>query len=329
METDSIMWAVHKKMQKINMDSIMREADKKMKHMDVHMKKINDSILEQRIEVIMPRLKELDSIHQHELQVKLNHLNSSHKKMWIMKTDSLDEFDFDLKFDFNLDSLIEESNKKILMMDTMDFERHLPDMESLHESIREGMKHARFIIMEDDYDWESSDEEDIRYIDGKIIKIKTDENGKIKKAIIMSPDGEDIEVKEGVEAYNFITDEGEQIFIVSKVELKEIDKNEKKKLSKKGIETEDHENKLEARKIKIFPNPNQGSFRLNFQLQKQGNTNIKIFDQSGKIIYSEQLKNFQGSYNNEITLKSNPAKGVYFLQIIQNGQSITKKILVE
>ena len=249
-KTDSIMRVVQKRMEKINMDSIMKEVDKKMKHMDVHMKKLNDSVLEHKIKVIMPRLKHLDSIHEHDLKVKLKHLDSAHKKLWIMKTDSLEEIDFNIKFDFDLDSLMKESQKKMLMLDTMDFQRHLPDMEDLHESIREGMKHARFVVMEDDFEWESADKQDIRYIDGKIIKIKTDANGKVQKAIVMSPDGEDIEIKEGVEAYNFITEEGEQIIIVTKVELKEVDKTEKKKLSKKGIETENQGNRLEAEDMK-------------------------------------------------------------------------------
>lgn len=111
---------------------------------------------------------------------------------------------------------------------------HLPDMEDINESIQEGMKHAHFFIMDDDFEWESEDESEIRYIDGKIIKIKTDKNGNIKKAIIMSHDGENVEVKEGAEAYKFVTEEGEEIIIVSKKESKGVDQAEKKISDEKG-----------------------------------------------------------------------------------------------
>ncbi len=267
-KTDSVMEVFHKRMEKINMDSMMREVESKMKNVEIHM-------------------------------------------------------------DINLDSIIKESTKSLRMLDSMDFNIHLPNLENLDESIREGMKEARFFIMDEDFEEHDNESEDIQYIDGKVIKIKSDRNGKINKAIIMSPDGENVEVKEGMDAYRFVTDEGEEIIIVTNIELKDIDKSERKELTKKGIVKKNENQKLEAADLKIFPNPNEGNFRLSFRLEDKSSPFIKIFDQSGNIVYSEQVKNFRGKYDKEIALNDDIKKGIYFLQIIQNAKSVTKKMLVD
>jgi hypothetical protein len=72
----------------------------------------------------------------------------------------------------------------------------------------------------------------------------------------------------------------------------------------------------------IHPNPNTGSFTIqtnNFDNIKQ----IQVINPLGQIIYS-----IENPTDNTITLP-NGAKGTYFVRIITETESITKKILVE
>jgi hypothetical protein len=54
---------------------------------------------------------------------------------------------------------------------------------------------------------------ELKYLDGKVLKIKTDSRGRVVKVIILSPDGETLEVKEGREAREFMTRDGERVSI--------------------------------------------------------------------------------------------------------------------
>src|SRR5690606_25571964 len=58
---------------------------------------------------------------------------------------------------------------------------------------------------------------------------------------------------------------------------------------------------LELQDISIFPNPTSGVLNLEFTGDALP-TSVKVFDISGKEIYNEELKDFDGSYKNEINL---------------------------
>jgi hypothetical protein len=330
-KTDSLLRIAQLKIQKLNMDSIMNEVESKMEHMDFHFNKMNDSLFQHKIKVIAPKLRSLDSMSKHHFDVQLQNIDSLHKKVWIMRSDSLPHMDFDLdfKFDFEMDSMMKSTQKHLVHLNSKDITAHLPSMEELNESIREGMKHARFFIIDGDIDWKSEDNIDLQYHEGKVVKVKTDGNGQMKKAIIMSPDGEEVDVIEGKEAYRFVTGEGEQIIIISQVKLQDLSDREAKDLKKKGVITSMNKNDLPAQNLKVFPNPNDGTFRLTFQLPKNDEVLIRIFDQSGNTVYSEKLQEFKGKYDKEISLNSKIRKGIYFLNLTQSGHTITKKLLVE
>ncbi len=61
-------------------------------------------------------------------------------------------------------------------------------------------------------------------------------------------------------------------------------------------------------------------------MSNEGNVEIVIFDQSGNIVFSESIRNFKGNYSNMIDISAH-ADGAYFLQIMQNDKSYSKKIL--
>ena len=86
-------------------------------------------------------------------------------------------------------------------------------------------------------------------------------------------------------------------------------------------------NNLSIEQLKIFPNPNEGIFNLQFNLPNNEITQIRFFDGNGKLIYSNNLGLFTGDFNARINLSDNPA-GTYYLIIQQGELSISEKVII-
>ncbi|MCK5169870.1 MAG: T9SS type A sorting domain-containing protein [Bacteroidales bacterium] len=79
--------------------------------------------------------------------------------------------------------------------------------------------------------------------------------------------------------------------------------------------------------IKIYPNPNKGSFILQIETVKtEDQYNYKIVDISGRIIQSGIINSFEKNKNIEIL---NPNEGIYFIQIYSPNYYFTSKILIK
>ena len=70
---------------------------------------------------------------------------------------------------------------------------------------------------------------------------------------------------------------------------------------------------------------NKDLFELEFTLAGSGDTNIRIFNDAGRMIYQYDLGNFSGDFTDEVNLSQN-GKGNFFLEIQQGNRSVTKKI---
>ena len=86
-------------------------------------------------------------------------------------------------------------------------------------------------------------------------------------------------------------------------------------------------NNLEIERLKIFPNPSSGIFNLQFELPNLGNTSIRLFNSSGRLIYQSDLGPFSGDFSDRIDLTNNFA-GTYFLEIRQDALTLTQKLIV-
>ncbi len=75
--------------------------------------------------------------------------------------------------------------------------------------------------------------------------------------------------------------------------------------------------------ISIFPNPTNGSFNV-FTSQQIKNGSIEIYNIIGELIYSQKITNQQ----NIIDLQ-NPASGLYFVKVINDGEVIGMKKVVK
>lgn len=81
--------------------------------------------------------------------------------------------------------------------------------------------------------------------------------------------------------------------------------------------------------LELFPNPNDGRFNLLFDVNENSKITISVHDILGKIVYREDLGNFQGKYSKNIDLSTNSG-GVYTLSIAnENRQLIKTKIVID
>jgi len=74
--------------------------------------------------------------------------------------------------------------------------------------------------------------------------------------------------------------------------------------------------------VKVIPNPTNGTFSITFNTISKGTYALRITDMIGQVIYTSNLDVGVGFNNFEINL-TNIANGVYYIQLIDNGQLIT------
>lgn len=83
---------------------------------------------------------------------------------------------------------------------------------------------------------------------------------------------------------------------------------------------------LKLESISAFPNPTLGRITLQFKGEATPTT-IRLTDGQGRVLMTEQLKDFSGSYDDQINLSGYPA-GFYFITIAQADKSYTERIVV-
>ncbi len=83
--------------------------------------------------------------------------------------------------------------------------------------------------------------------------------------------------------------------------------------------------------LKIFPNPSSGILYVQFEAIAEGSPGIRIYDQTGRIVYqSDGLRANQGINHYIINTESIKAKGLWFFTLyMDNGQTIVQRILME
>ncbi len=86
-------------------------------------------------------------------------------------------------------------------------------------------------------------------------------------------------------------------------------------------------NDLDIKTIDVFPNPTTGALTLRFTAPARS-TVVELVDMSGKIVMGEALKDFNGTYEKEFSVKDFP-KGTYFMTIRQGTKVHTEKVVLE
>ena len=84
---------------------------------------------------------------------------------------------------------------------------------------------------------------------------------------------------------------------------------------------------FEFKDFALYPNPNNGSFKISFTSEINDDIEIVVHDISGRKIYNKTFQNF-GMFDQELQIKT-ASSGVYFINI-QNGENkMVKRIIVE
>lgn len=82
---------------------------------------------------------------------------------------------------------------------------------------------------------------------------------------------------------------------------------------------------LELFEYEAFPNPSVGEINIRFKAEPTATT-VRLADINGKIIYEEQLNNFDGIYQKKLNLGTVP--GTVLLAIQQGEKIVTKKLVL-
>jgi hypothetical protein len=77
--------------------------------------------------------------------------------------------------------------------------------------------------------------------------------------------------------------------------------------------------------LNVFPNPSNGNFRVEFQVEGLKNVELRVTTLLGQTIYVNKPGNVSGDYREDIDL-SNEASGVYIIQIITDDNFVSRKI---
>jgi PKD repeat protein len=80
----------------------------------------------------------------------------------------------------------------------------------------------------------------------------------------------------------------------------------------------------------VYPNPNQGSFKAEFELIEKENVNIQLMDLLGKTIHELKYEELNSGFHQlDINLPTDLTKGIYFLRITNSKGNKTTKLIIE
>ncbi len=83
---------------------------------------------------------------------------------------------------------------------------------------------------------------------------------------------------------------------------------------------------LELQRWQAYPNPSLGDITIEFQAEPVPTT-LRVIDASGKVIYKEQINNFDGIYKKELNLRT-ATPGTLLLSIQQEEKVVTKQLVL-
>jgi large repetitive protein len=83
-------------------------------------------------------------------------------------------------------------------------------------------------------------------------------------------------------------------------------------------------NDVAAAEVKVFPNPFTGSLKINISAPSSQNISLKMFDISGKLIFSKNLGQVNGIRTENLSSSQlgELVPGTYILQVITNDKNL-------
>ena len=81
--------------------------------------------------------------------------------------------------------------------------------------------------------------------------------------------------------------------------------------------------------IKIYPNPNNGSFQFKYEGEESGNAQLEVINTMGQIVYQTNVNIEDGFLLKEIMLSDNFQKGIYIVRLLINGSQNDSRVLIQ
>lgn len=85
---------------------------------------------------------------------------------------------------------------------------------------------------------------------------------------------------------------------------------------------------LDASSILVYPNPNDGRFKVVIEKLPLGAANLSVLDLTGRSIFAQNLNGDGGYFSTELDLNS-ISSGIYYLQIESSNGKQVKKLVIE
>ncbi|MEM7035648.1 MAG: T9SS type A sorting domain-containing protein [Bacteroidota bacterium] len=80
--------------------------------------------------------------------------------------------------------------------------------------------------------------------------------------------------------------------------------------------------------VDVFPNPNNGHFRVNATGLQADELRLSVVDLQGRRVFAKEINGIQGSFDGEVQMNAVSA-GIYFLVLEDGDRRITRKLIVE
>ncbi len=100
------------------------------------------------------------------------------------------------------------------------------------------------------------------------------------------------------------------------------------KVSYNSITTTTEDLNSISNSVIVYPNPARTNVKVSFLKKDNSDLNITIINGMGQTVHAESHARYKGNFNEEISLQS-LAKGIYFLQIKSDKETINRKLIVE
>ena len=99
------------------------------------------------------------------------------------------------------------------------------------------------------------------------------------------------------------------------------------KYEENPLNTQEFLNKANAWNLTVFPNPTSTNLNVSFNLPKEDEMSIAIYDMAGKVVLEKKLGiKAMGKYQEELNISALP-NGIYVCRISGGNNSITKQII--
>ena len=81
--------------------------------------------------------------------------------------------------------------------------------------------------------------------------------------------------------------------------------------------------------VNLFPNPNNGSFKVTYEGEVEGEGTIQVINAMGQTIYQSQVTAEDNRINKEIFLGDHYQKGIYIVRLLINGGQNDSRMIVQ